>query len=217
MSEIVNILKDFMNISALPLLALILGYIGYWHAYHGEVEAKEDKYIKIAIFTLPSLLTFQLFSNILSESTYEDKFATYIAIIFISLLINIKVGTYWRTKGKNIYFKNNNINGTLNYKNHLPIINELVNNNDISITQIFVYLNDGTILRCNSIFNYENLSIGYLNTDPEKNLAIYVDERVSPSGEIEQIKEEYNKDEEWGNLITYIPYEQIKYIQFRTR
>ncbi|MCL2567153.1 MAG: hypothetical protein FWE18_03540 [Alphaproteobacteria bacterium] len=207
MVELINII----NISFLSLLSLIIGYVGYWHAYHEDTLSKDDKYVRILIFALPP---FGLFSFI---SKFTNIDITYYIIVFSAcLIISIIFGNYWRTKGRETYFKNNNINGVSNYKNHLPIINELIKDNRISIIQIFIYLNDGTILKCNNIFNYKDLPVGYLMTDPQKNLAIYVDEIVSSLGEIEYIKEEYNKNNEWENLITYIPYEQIKYIQFRT-
>ncbi len=209
-------IKDISEFSVIMVVSIVIGYIGYFYACNDTIDNKEDKYFKISIL---AFLPYSILQYLNNTYRWDDikKYFIFIFVVVFMFAVTRKFALYWNKTGKHKLFKKLNKKGVTNYKNNIAIINELIRDTNLDITQIYVYLQDGTILKCTDARAFTDIDFGFLSTDLEKNLAFYVDEIVYPNNKIKEIKKDYIVDEEWGSLLTYIPYAQIKYISIRVK
>jgi hypothetical protein len=196
-----NIIK-YIDVSNPLFISLIIGYLGYWCCYHGFKYGKEERLFKIAVYSLPSLILFNFYE-------YSIKY------IVISFVTTVLIAIFWRAKGKRWFYNILYKFRISNEDNSETVLNSIMNNNTIDITQIFVGLKNGKVLNCSNILDYKKSGIRYFIIDRNGNIAIYVDSITDTKGNIETYNELKNSD--YGDLLTIINKEEISYISLRNK
>ncbi len=194
-------LQTLLNLSNPYLTAFVLGYIGYWIAYHGFTYAKEERIFKIIVFMIPSLLIFQ---------TIGYKLYSVIACFVLSILMASIYRTYIKKWLSDLFYKLQ----ISNEDNVDTVLNTIMQDTKIEITQVTVKLKNGTILYCDNVNNYNASGVDLFRTDKDGNIALYV-ERIEHADGRTTEHTPHNKN--WGDLITLVKKEEIMWIEFRNK
>jgi hypothetical protein len=89
----------------------------------------------------------------------------------------------------------------------------LQENSRYGVNQLTVELDDGRYLYCSDTRRVAKLPFGPFTLGARGDLLMYVDRSQSPSGEVRDVEGVF--DEDWGDLVTYIPKERIRKIAIR--
>ena len=181
-------MQELLNLPFNLLLATGIGYVSYWFAYHGFTV--EDKIYKILVFTVPALIILQ------RKVDVEHV---------IYAILTVLLGILWRMWGKNLLFKVLFISNISNENNVDNVLNEMMQSK-IKQIKVNIGLQNGSTIS-SKVNKYTELPFGPLKTDKEGNILIYVDE-INDSAK-KPLDEENN-----NAMITYIPKNEIKYIDF---
>lgn len=202
MPDFINNISKFIDISNPLFISLIIGYLGYWFCYHGFEYGKEERLFKIAVYSTPSLILFSFYE-------YSIKY------IVISFFTTVLIAIFWRSKGKRWFYNIVYKFRISNEDNSETVLNSIMNNNTIDITQISVGLKNGNLLHCSNILDYKKSGIRYFMIDKKGNIAIYVDTIIDNQGHIGIYKG--IKDHNFGDLLTFINKDEVSFIQLRNK
>lgn len=180
------------------------GFLAYAIAYHGrrKNEKTVDLLFGTIAFSLPGLLLWSLLSEI--------KFATPQSV-FMVISLNILLGVLWRKWGKRMWYKLMNQTRISNDEGISNTWQRIIQDTTITPTQIFVTLKNGKQLSCDNIPLYNNVAIPGWTIDDDGNIGMYVSDLDGED------LSALISDNEWGDLITYIPASEIHAVDFRLK
>lgn len=185
------------------MAGLVVGYIGYWCAYHGQTVEDTDKTFKVLVWALPTLLVLKTWFTVLS--------------IIACFTITIALAFLWRKGLRKWLFKllNSRKLGNLTNEDGYHSTIETIFSNTFDVEWLLVTLNDGKKFGACFMSSHEDLqhpkNITHTHIiDKEGNLAMYVD---TINGKYVDVKTRPDTKK----TLTYIPKETIAYIEIITK
>ncbi|NIB44761.1 hypothetical protein HBA55_34595 [Pseudomaricurvus alkylphenolicus] len=193
----------------LPLyvqVVLASGYIGHLAAKHGyrSNEKGNDLLFSVMFFGLIGWGVCYLMMRFLDVHQMVGGIA--------SVVFTACIGLVWRAKGQRLLFKILYELGISTENGIDTLWNRMQQDTENVVIRIFVTLKDGTRLACDNVFEFEGQPYYPYEADFHGNLAIYVNLRRGPE-DIEWTVVERDAPD-WGEKVTYIPSQEIKFVEF---
>lgn len=207
---------SLMELPWYMLLSLASGYAGYFVSHIGIRDHHKPIDITFAtlVFGFIGLSCYQiLLPKILGYVSPADV-ATGIASI-ITFLATVLCGVIWAKAGRTHFLRFLRITNTT-YNDDLPSAwAALLQMRSLSGMQLFVTSKEGTLYHCEDLSKFANKPNGPCVLGASKDILMYVthirkkDAALVSCGQV--------LDESWGDLITYIPSDQVSLIEIRRR
>lgn len=201
------ITSTLLDLSNTLLITIIIGYVGYFISYHGFKISADDKFYKILLFSLPSILIFHI--PYIVNTVYLSG---------ISLIITVVLSVIWRKWGKKLlkrFLSKLKISNSNDNQNVQEDFEQMLQEKD-QLFYMQVHLMSGNIYE-SSLYNKEN-TLNHIETfswDNKGNLLMYVDRSFNKEKKqwtnYNSTKDTYNTIK---HILTYIPRENIKLIRF---
>ncbi len=196
-----------MNINEMLQLPIYLqvslgsGFLAYVIAYHGKRKNEKavDLLFGVIAFSLPGIL--------LWLSLEKIEYAT-AQSIFLVVTLTVGLGLLWRKWGQRLWYHLMHKSRISNDEGYAKTLPRLIQDPTIKPTQLFVTLKNGKILGCTSIDAFRQSPVSGWSIDDEGNIAMYVCEVDGKSVIDETIND-------WGQLVTYIPKEEVHCMDIR--
>ena len=208
-------MKDFIEgislVTTLQLylqIAIPVGYLGYLISRLGI--SRDD--------STPTVIFTSLCFAFVSALTWYICGTFYAAIqIGLSILIPILVAISWRKCLHEIVMK---VFHYLRIGNttHLPDVrSDIIQNTSLGMSQVTVYLKDGTALSCDYLYDFEDAPLSLCRWDRD-GIALYVTQEKSASGSFEAVQDEPKMTVDGTELyrLTFVPNDEIGRIEFVT-
>lgn len=197
-----------MNISEMLQLPIYLqvtlgsGFLAYAIAYHGRrrQEKTADLLFGTIAFGLPGLMLWLWLQSIAYAVPQT---------IALVVIVNVGAGLYWRKWGKRQWYRLMNYTRISNDEGTPNTWQRIIQDTTITPTQLYVTLKDGKQLCCNDLTKFRDAALPAWSIDDDGNIAMFVED-MDGLDQSQKVR-----DEEWGDLITYIPVEQVKSVDFR--
>lgn len=204
-----KILKTIEAIPEYLQIIFVTGYIGYVIAQSGfrEKEKKSDLFYGTLLYGLFGYIIYDLMK------LYCPKQFPFVVYALSGSSASIIAAILWRKWIKNIWYKILHITAISNEDNIPTVWAGIIQNTEMLHKQISVSLKNGSKLECNDIQSFQDAPFPCYYADNDGNIAIYVTEVISSKNIT--TKREYVRDKEWGDLLTYIPKDEISKIAIR--
>lgn len=201
---------SLLNLPWATLVTLVTGYVSYFIANVGFKDHHQPLEITF------STLVFGLLASLLYSLTlhlYGGHFQQYLATLS-ALVFAAGSGAFWRKYGRKWMYRvlrKYNISWSDSTRSAWEA---MFDHTEFRVTEIFVYLKDGSALLSRLPGNYEDWPNGPFTLGNKGDITLYVTHRRSVNGK------EWNQyegliDPSWGALATYVPVEQIARVDIR--
>lgn len=198
---------SLLNLPWATLVTLACGYIGYFIANVGLKEHHQPVEITF------STLIFGLFSAMVYHALTWAGLDTWTAT-FPTVLYAFASGAYWRRYARKWMYKFLRDNDISWSDSTSSAWQAMFDQREHRVTEIFVYLKDGSGLLSRLPGDYEEWPNGPFTLGNKGDITLYVTHRRSIQGN-EWVKHDGVVNDSWGALATYIPADQIARVDIR--
>lgn len=201
---------SLLNLPWATLVVLVTGYVGYFIANvglkdnHPPLEITFSTLVFGLLASLPYSLTLQI-----SPPHLQTYLATFVALTFAFV-----TGSIWRKygrKGMYRFLRKYNISWSDSTRSAWEA---MFDHTEFSVTDVYVFLKDGSGLRSRLPGNYEGWPNGPFTLGNKGDMTLYVTHRLPITGNTWEEQEDVVHSS-WGALATYIPAEQITRVSIR--
>lgn len=200
---------SLINLPWATLVTLASGYIGYFIANVGLKD--HHRPVEITFATL----IFGLFSSIAYQGTILLGLGEYPAAL-AAVIYSFTCGACWRKYGRRLmyrYLRDHDISWSDDTNSAWQ---QMFGHTQYRVTEIFVYLKDGSGLLSRLPGNYEEWPNGPFTLGNHGDISLYVTHRKSINGD-DWVEYEGVVHQSWGALATWVPADQIARVDIRRR
>jgi hypothetical protein len=198
---------DFLNLPASIQVSIVSGYLAYQYAYIGRMHA--HKMHDVGFITL----AFGLIATLVL--VLAEKAGLFISAV-LAFATTITLAHIWRRFGYNFFVRDMRKHNVTWSNNDVSALASIYQSTDFLFMQCDVQLKDGTWLKCDDLSTFSNAPHGPMMLGRAGDVAMYVS-HVQRAKQKKSIAVENVRDDEWGDVLTYIPAEEIKSIEFRLK
>ncbi|KFK92761.1 MULTISPECIES: hypothetical protein [unclassified Serratia (in: enterobacteria)] len=203
---------SLLNLPWATLVTLVCGYIGYFIANVGLNE--HHRPIDVTFSTLVFGLLASLFYSLtlhLDVGHFQQYLATFSALAF-----GAGSGAFWRKYARKWMYKFLRHHDISWSDNTSSAWQAMFGHTEFRVTEIYVFLKDGSGLLCRLPGKYEAWPNGPFTLGNKGDITLYVTHRKSTKGK-DWVEYEGLVDSSWGAMATYVPVEQIARVDIRRK
>lgn len=202
-------LESLVRLTALPWtiqIVLASGYCAYLIAYVGI------RYNHKATDTIFASLAFGLVALLVISIPLDLPVWLRGLMAFFASVV---AGVLWRTMFR-VWLRKAASKLRYSWSDDTPNAwDRLFDLTDHGPTQITIELNDGRYLLCSDADRVGELPFGPYVLGTTGDILMYVDRTITADGELRDASDNFNS--EWGDMVTYIPREQVKKVAIRLK
>ncbi len=199
-------IQNFFNLSESLQLVIASGYIGYIISQFGyrKNERGDEFFYGMITFGLLGTMFFHIWASL---------FPGFPLPAFLSILCVIVLALLWRKWLRRCFFAVLHLAKITNDDGISTVWSRITQDTEMAPTQVMVEMSDGSAYFCENVSAFDDALIPRYYTDDDGNIAMYVTKYINTRGETEPCKNV--RDEHWGDMVTYIPKDMIKSVNFR--